>query len=182
MDQGKVEVHEKAKSEQLQYPAIFTELTWSIKDLLYGIPHLHVTLCFYSCVCWFLLQNVFLKLISIFVSLFSFSMTLSVFSFHPNREITENLFTVTGTSAKFYCGNKTGNPKRAVSLHLACLGNQSQCRIWFTLPAHRASHIINKLTDCSAFVQFYITVTRDCPILVWFNMLQCHKDNALTLT
>ena len=32
-------VHENAKREQDQYPAILTELTWSIKDLLYGIKN-----------------------------------------------------------------------------------------------------------------------------------------------
>ena len=50
------------------------------------------------------------------------------------------------TSAKFYCRNKTGNPERAaVSLHLARSGRQSQRRIWFILPAHGSSHIINGL-------------------------------------
>jgi len=36
MDQGGVEVHKLAKKEQSQYPAILSEQTWSIKDLLYG--------------------------------------------------------------------------------------------------------------------------------------------------
>ena len=31
-----VEVHKLAKKERGQYPAIMTEQTWSIKDLLYG--------------------------------------------------------------------------------------------------------------------------------------------------
>lgn len=31
---------------------------------------------------------------------------------------------------EIYCGNKTGNPVRVVSLHLAFSGGQSQCRIW----------------------------------------------------
>ena len=34
---SEVEVHEDAKRERGQYPAILTELAWSIKDLLYGI-------------------------------------------------------------------------------------------------------------------------------------------------
>ena len=66
MDQDEVEVHKDAKREQGQYPAISTELAWSIKDLLYGIPCLHVGLHFYFCVRQFLLQNIFLKLINIF--------------------------------------------------------------------------------------------------------------------
>ena len=37
MDRDKVEVHKNAKRERGQYPAILTELAWSIKDLLYGI-------------------------------------------------------------------------------------------------------------------------------------------------
>ena len=35
------------------------------------------------------------------------------------------------------------NPERAVSLHLARSGSQSERAIWFILPAHGASHIIN---------------------------------------
>ena len=36
MDRDEVEVHKHAKKERGQYPAILTEQTWSIKDLLYG--------------------------------------------------------------------------------------------------------------------------------------------------
>ena len=67
MDREEVEIHKQAKREQGQYPAMLTELAWSVRDLLYGIPLLHVALCFYFCVCRFLWQNVFLKLINIFV-------------------------------------------------------------------------------------------------------------------
>ena len=34
MDRDEVEVHKLAKKERGQYPAILTEQTWSIKDLL----------------------------------------------------------------------------------------------------------------------------------------------------
>ena len=37
MDRDEVEVHKNAKRERGQYPAILTELAWSIKDLLHGI-------------------------------------------------------------------------------------------------------------------------------------------------
>ena len=69
-------------------------------------------------------------------------------------EITENLychgkyfakenFRAPGwTSAKFYCGNKTGNPEWAISAHLARSGRQSEHRIRFILPARGACHII----------------------------------------
>ena len=36
MDQDEVKVHKNAKNERNQYPAIFTEQVWSIKDLLHG--------------------------------------------------------------------------------------------------------------------------------------------------
>ena len=36
MDRDEVEVHENAKKELGQYPAILTEQAWSINDLLYG--------------------------------------------------------------------------------------------------------------------------------------------------
>ena len=35
-DLDEVEVHKLAEKERSQYPAILTEQTWSIKDLLYG--------------------------------------------------------------------------------------------------------------------------------------------------
>ena len=37
MDRDEVEVHKLAKKERGQYPAILTEQTWSIKDLLYSL-------------------------------------------------------------------------------------------------------------------------------------------------
>ena len=36
MDRDEVKVHKLAKKERGQYPAILTEQTWSINDLLYG--------------------------------------------------------------------------------------------------------------------------------------------------
>jgi len=36
MDRDAVEVHKLAKKERGQYPAILTEQTWSIMDLLHG--------------------------------------------------------------------------------------------------------------------------------------------------
>ena len=37
MDRDEVEVQKNPKRERGQYPAILTELAWSIKDLSYGI-------------------------------------------------------------------------------------------------------------------------------------------------
>ena len=36
MDRDEVEVHKLAEKERGQYPAILSEQTWPIKDLLYG--------------------------------------------------------------------------------------------------------------------------------------------------
>ena len=97
-----------------------------------SIPRLHVALCFYFCVCRFLLQNVFLKLINL--SVFFIFILVDAFSFLPpsrQRNHTksfyghgkyfakENFREPAWASAKCYCGNKTCNPERAVSLHLA---------------------------------------------------------------
>ena len=45
----------------------------------------------------------------------------------------------------FICGNETGSPGRAVSLHLARSGSQSEHRIRRILPARGACHIIIKI-------------------------------------
>ena len=119
--------------------------------------HAFMSLCVFLLYLRFLLQNVFLKLVSLF-SLFSLSSTLSVSRFLvPSRQRNyrksfhchgkyfgkETFRAPAWTSAKFYCGNKTGNRERAVSLPLARSGSQSQRGIWFILPTHGASHIIN---------------------------------------
>ena len=112
-----------------QYPAILTELAWSIKDLLYSIPRLLVALCFYFCVCQFLLQNVFSKLVNIFV--FFVFILVDAFGFLVSSRQRHH-------RKSFYCHGKY----LAVSFHLARSGSQSQRGIWFIFPAHRASHII----------------------------------------
>ena len=78
------------------------------------------------------------------------------FWFHKDREITKNLFTLADSNfgekktflhslelwRNFICGNETGSPGRAVSLHLARSGSQSEHRIRWILPARGACHII----------------------------------------
>ena len=114
------------------------------------------------CVCRFLLQNVFLKLINVFVFFVSFSLTL--FWFHKDREITKNLFTLAESNLggkktvvhslelwrNFIGGNETGSPGRAVSLHLARSGSQSEHRIRCILPARGACHTIKPCIACIA--------------------------------
>ena len=108
------------------------------EDLLYGIPSLHVALCFYFCVCRFFLQNIenmfeklnnnFVFFVFVLVDAFGFL----VFLFRSDRELTENLFFCHGeyfakenfraqvrTLAKSYCGNKTGG----VAIHSAGFGS-----------------------------------------------------------
>ena len=100
---------------------LLTELAWSIKNLLYGIPRLYLAWCFYFCNYHFLLQNVFLKLINFLFSLFSFSLRLSVFSFYSliSTEKSHKILLMLGKifyKRKLSC--KTGNPERVESLSL----------------------------------------------------------------
>ena len=44
---------------------------------------------------------------------------------------------------KFLLRDTVGSPERARSLHFARSGGQSQLAIWFLLPGHGASHMIN---------------------------------------
>lgn len=45
----------------------------------------------------------------------------------------------------------SGNSERTRQRNLACLGNQSQSRIQFILPVHRASHLIEALAHCPVY-------------------------------
>ena len=78
------------------------------------------------------------------------------FWFHKDREIIKNLFTVAENNfgekqtfvhllelwRNFICRNERGSPGRAVSLHLAYSGSQSEHRIHRVLPACGACHIM----------------------------------------
>ena len=66
-----------------------------------------------------------------------------MFYCHGKYFAKENFGTPAWTPAKCFCGNKTGNPERAVLLHPARSGSQSQRGNWFILPARGACHIIN---------------------------------------
>ena len=44
----------------------------------------------------------------------------------------------------FYLRDTAGSPERAKWLHLAHLGSQSQCTIWFILPTRGVSRIIKE--------------------------------------
>ena len=69
-----------AKRERGKYPAILTELAWSIKDLFYGIKNTEKMIfvfVYFQALKW---KPVICKSDVLF-SLFSFSLTLSVFSF-----------------------------------------------------------------------------------------------------
>ena len=218
MDRDEVEVHKNVKRERGQYPAILTELAWSIKDLLYGIKstkrkwssylfffehwkgtHLNAKVIAHPPISWLGKCRKYNHLIgyisnSNFKFKFSnskktFVFNLPVFAanrsfksyqhfcflcfhsrwrffwFHKDREITKNLFTLAESNfserklswtrldwRNFICGNETGSPGRAVSLHLARSGSQSKHRIRRILPARGACHIIKSgisLYSCS---------------------------------
>ena len=110
------------------------------------------------CVCRFLLQNVFSKLINIFV--FFVFILVDAFSGSmktEDRESTKNLFTLAEsnfgernlscTCLNFgeilFAGTKRGSSGQAVSLHLVRSGSQSEHRIRRILLARGACHIIN---------------------------------------
>ena len=142
-----VSVHKNAKRERGQYPVILTELAWSIKDLSYGIKSTEKMI--FVLVCFRALKRK--PVICKSDNAFRFSRFLipsrqknqtKSFYCHGKYFAKENVRAPAWTSAKCYCGNKTGNPERAVSLHLARLGSQSQRGIWFILPARGACHIM----------------------------------------
>ena len=84
----------------------------------------------------------------------------------------------------FVCGNETGSPGRAVSLHLARSGRQSEHRIRRILPARGACHIIRNLLCLWLTMLFsvncetrkVIIVIRDLPPLIDVN---CWHDPPL---
>ena len=147
MDRDEVKVHKNAKRERGQYPAILTKLAWSIKDVLYGIksPEKMIFVLVYFRA---------LKRKSIICksdTAFPFSRFLipsrqrnhrQAFHCHGKHFAKEYFHALAWSSTKFYCENKTGNPERAVSLHFARSGSQSQGGIWFIWPARAACHMI----------------------------------------
>ena len=145
MDQDEVEVHKNAKRELGQYPAILTKLAWSIKDLLHGIKSIEkmiLILVYFRAlkrkpvICK---SDNALRFSCFLVPSRQRSHRKSCY-YHGKYFAKENFCAPACTSAKCYCGNKTGNPERAVSLYLARSGSQSQRGIWFILPACRACH------------------------------------------
>ena len=112
----------------------------------------------------FLLQNVFLKLINNFV--FFVFILVDAFSGSIKTEKTQEIFlpwqkiisakenfrALAWTLAKFYLRERNGQSRRAVSLHLARSGSQSERRIRRILPARWACHkisIINDVAKCN---------------------------------
>ena len=168
-DRDEVEVHKDATRERGQYPAILTEIAWSVKDLLYGIKSTEKMI-------FVLVYFRALKRKAVICksdNAFRFCRFLvpsrqrnrrKSFSCHGKYFAKENFRAPAWTSTKCYWGNKTGNPERAVSLHLARSGSQSQREIWFILPSRGACHIINegiKYTAwCLGVPSCYVAATR----------------------
>ena len=128
------------------------------------------------CVCRFLLQNVFLKPVNIFV--FIDFIHVDAFSCSVKTEKSQKIFlpqqeiiSAKETSVhplelwrNFICGNETGSPGRAVSLHLARSGSQSEHRIHRLLPARRACHIIKKENDHFSFKVIFLFIDLSKPL------------------
>ena len=64
-------------------------------------------------------------------------------SSHLVRKSLVNKGFIIWLSRKLFSRDTAGNPERTRQLHLASSSSQSQRVIWFILPAHGASHIIN---------------------------------------
>ena len=144
MDLDEVEIRKNAERERDQYPAILTKLAGSIKDLLYGIKSTEKTN-------FVLVYFRALKTKPVTCksdNAFRFSRFLvpsrhrshrKSFYCHAKYFAKENFRAPAWTKC---CGNKTGNPERAVGLLLARSGSQSQRGIWFIFPARGACHVI----------------------------------------
>ena len=57
----------------------------------------------------------------------------------------------------FFLWDTAGNPEWETLCHLACSGSQSQCRIWFILPAHGADHMIIATNNLSFVTNYDFT-------------------------
>ena len=164
MDRDFASVHKNAKRERGQYLAILTELAWSIKDLLYGTKNTENIIFVLVYFRALKRKPVICKSDGLF-SLFSLSLTLSVFSsrqrnhrksFYCHRKYfsKENFRAPAWTWAKFYCRNKTGNPERAISANLARSGSQSEHRIRLifarskSLPYNKRGVSARSVVDC----------------------------------
>ena len=145
MDWDKVKVLKNRKRQWGHYPSILTKLAWSIKDLLCEHGKNDLYLVYFRALkrkAVKIMQKWWLVSVFLFCSSIPTEKSQKIFLRHGKYFAKENFRAPVWTSVKCYCGNKTGDPKQAVSLHLACLGSQSQYRIWFLLPARRACHII----------------------------------------
>ena len=147
MNRDEVEVHKNAKRERAQYPATLTELAWSIKDLLYGIKSTEKMI---FVLVYFRAQER-KPIICNSDNAVRFSRFLvpsrqtnhrKSFYCHGKYFAKENFSAPLEIWRNFICGNETGNPGRAVSLHLARSGSQSEHRIHRILPARGACHIV----------------------------------------
>ena len=143
---------ETAHALRKKYPAILTELAWSMKDLLYDIKStekITFVLVYFRAL---KKRPVICKSDNAF-RFFRFLVQSrqrnhrKSFYCHGKYFAKENFRAPAWTSSKCYCGNKTGNPERAVWLHLARSGSQSQRGIWFVLPTRGACHIIKPCID-----------------------------------
>ena len=161
MDRDKVEAHKNAKRKN----TIIWLVTFQIQISNSNFQIFKFKTNFYIQFAGFCCKTYFLNLSTFLFSLFH--SRWRYFWFHKNREITKNLFTLTESNfgenktfvhslelwRNFICGNETGSPGRAVSLHLARSGSQWEHRICCMLPAGGACHIIKRLISLSLWNQ-----------------------------
>ena len=128
------------------------------------------------CVCRFLLQNVFLKAVNIFVIIVfilvdAFSCSIKTEKsqkiFLPEQEIIlvkETFVHPLELWRNFIFGSEMDSPGQAVSLHLARPGSQSEQRIRRILPARWACHIIKKGNDHFSFKVLFLFIDLSKPL------------------
>ena len=147
MDLDYVSVHKLAKKELGQYPAI---LTSHLVNNPYLLTKCEVKMAgywpssFFACL-WTETKSSHRK------------KRTRPTSSHLDRTNLVNKGFIVWLLVKFCLRDKAGSPERARWLHLARSGTQSQRVIWFILPAHGTSHIINYFI--SPYVYLYFTLS-----------------------
>ena len=151
MDRNEVEIHKMRAISNWKY-LDRTSLVNKGLIIWHSTPSCRLICVFLSCLPGFYaIYNVFLKLINIFVFIVVNASGFLVFRFHPDRNHRKCFYCHGKFFAKEnFCylalpgrncsilGNETGNPERAVSLHLARSGTQSELRICRIFPARGA--------------------------------------------
>ena len=128
MDRDGVEVHKNANRERSHCPDISTELAWSIKDLLYGVKNTEKII--FVVVNFRALKRNPANLTSRFLVTSRRRNRRKSFYCHGKYFAKENFREAAYTSARCYCGNKTGKPERVAALRLARSGSHNHSAVF----------------------------------------------------